>query len=71
MDKSPPQKILRSNTERFIQWLIENPSKWRVPTYRRIEINKIRPIKKTKKKTNYSLNIFAHIPPIKLIFFSK
>ena len=50
MDKSPPKKILRSNTERFIQWLIENPSKWRVPTYRRIEINKIRPIKKTKKK---------------------
>lgn len=48
MDKSPSKKILRSNTERFIR-LIENPSKWRIPTYRRIQINKIRPIKKKKK----------------------
>ncbi len=50
MDKSPQERLLRSNTERFIQWLIENPSKWRLPTYRRIQIDKIRPIKRKKKE---------------------
>ena len=50
MDISPHKKMLRTNTERLIQWLIENPSKWRVPSYRRIQIYKIRPIKKKKKK---------------------
>ncbi len=57
MDKSPKERLLRSNTERLIEWLIENPSKWRVPTptYRRIKIkiNIIRPNKRKKNKITF------------------